>query len=219
MSYLPSTRNVPAPVGQEPQAHAGPAYRFQPSRTGSQRDYHRGWGGDRELSGGLTEQIGGFAAQNIGRFLYFNTLAKRQHGDMEQIHSDLTHQPVVGSRLGARSTGGNADAGTPGAPATDHASFGAIPKMYADRTDPFGHLPTRSPVAQAPSQREAPQRARGVGPKSGLGSSPLDPARRTAFSGERPSLAVQEQATSTTPGRRAPAGMDPRKRGTWANYE
>lgn len=222
--YLPINPSLGAPVGSEQQAHAGPAYRFHHTRTGSGRNYHRGWNGDPEMRGGPGEQIGNFAVQNAGRFLYFNALTKRNHEDMEQVHEDLTHGPLVQTQARSLARAGAPDVGDRPVhgPAGDHATFGGIPQKYADRTDSFGHLP-RPLGNQFPSQGEASSVSRGVGPKSGLGSSPFDPARRDAIgpdpSRSMPNLMTEDKATSSQPGRRAPAGMDPRKRGTWANYQ
>lgn len=220
-SYIPN-KPAPRPWQSEVQFPGGRAHsRMGAVSSGSSRNINRGYlaGNESSALGGLTNML----RTNASRFVYYT--AAMQHIDKDFAGLKDNDSPSLGAPRTARGPDGKqlalgsgpfsmgpAPQHEPGVgphrPRLDNDDVRTNPVQGPPKPKPFGELMAGPRVfamgtsePRRPVEQQVPGLLQGPGPSRGslrgLPDAPAAPLK----------------------GRRAPAGMDPRKRGTWLNHQ
>ncbi len=218
MSYLPNARTPNPWIGEVSTPKAGTHARLGQVSSGTSRNLKRGYTGDpewRQLHGTIGGAVNS-AAHALGRYGLYKAALGHVEADLDEIAAD------VGPHLGAPNTG-----------ASPHHDARGRRILHVDGS-PLG-LPAGARPMPERAERLALGPAGSTGPKpSPFANGPLVDNQFAGFGGRLESSTPPDARSavgpsmlgSSTPanpaaklkGRRAPAGMDPRKRGTFTNF-
>ena len=209
-SYLPN-KPTPRPWNSEAQFPAARQHsRMGPVSSGSSRNLQRGYLGAPETNVGSA--LVGLLRTNANRFMFYKTALEH----VDKIDHDVQSLGEHGDPGGPPSLG----APHPSSPARPGRPGGVGPHV---RTDADGNQLALNPGAR-PMPGPKPPLALNPGPRvHKMGTSeaprPIEQQFPDLLSGPGPSrgstLGNSEAPSARQPGRRTPAGLDPRKRGTW----
>lgn len=218
MSYIPN-KPTPRPWTSEAQFPGGHQHsRMGPVHTGSSRNLQRGYLGAPETNVGSA--LTSLLRTNANRFMYYKAAMEHVDRDFGALHDDLSHSgpPSLGAPHADVPVGPQKRIGPDGEQvAIGRGAFvmGPAPRQ----TRPVG--PSAEPVVNQQLALNAGPRVHVIsaqGPQKPLGE-------RFGHLVSGPGLAspstlgTSSPPSARQPGRRAPSGMDPRKRGTWLNYK
>lgn len=210
MSYLPTARTPNQWEGKIPTPKANVPARLGPVSSGSSRNMKRGYVGAPEMQGfqHSMANITRGATSLLGRYLTIQAALGPVKDDLDSIAAD------VHSGLGAPQIDRS--------PRTRHVD--GSPLAIGTAREPLA-LPRAGQTTNARSAVPEPRAHHFTGEVSGqfdgfasrLQKGGAPDARKAVGPSQGSSIPANPDAPLK--GRRAPAGMDPRKRGTWMNYE
>lgn len=237
-SYIPN-KPTPRPWQTDVRFPGGREHsRMGAVSSGSSRNINRGYlaGNEANALAGLTNML----STNASRFVYYKAAMQHIDKDFEGLkHPEGgTPGPSLGEPNVARGPDGKQLAIGSGpfvmGPAPQHKPGVGPHRSTVDddaRTNPLqgpAWVPPRAPLALGPGPSRRAPLALEAGPRVHKVSAqgprrPLDQEAPDLFQGPGPSKVslrgLPDAPAAPLKGRRSPAGMDPRRRGTWLNYQ